>query len=231
MMYLITGTSRGIGKALAELLLKKGESVIGISRTNTISHPKFTFVACDLSDPRSIEGLTIPIPATQIVLVNNAGILGEIGRISQLTTDTWNSVFQVNLLSVVQLTQKIYNQTDKNKFTLVNISSGAANRAIPSWGAYCASKAALNMFSMNFFLEERELGYTPKVYAVAPGVIDTAMQEQIRSTEKNKFSGLENFIALKENGQLYSPIETAERLLKLLATEYNGEVMYDLRTI
>lgn len=230
-MYIITGTSRGIGKALAELLLDKGETVIGISRTNTVVHPKFTFIECDLSNPASVRELEIQTPKSSVILINNAGILGEIGRISQLTTDTWKSVLQINLLSVVQLTQKIYNQTDKNKFTLVNISSGAANRAIPSWGAYCASKAALNMFSMNFFLEERELGYTPKVYTVAPGVIDTAMQEQIRSAEKNKFSGLENFIALKENGQLFSPDEAAQRLLQLLAREYDEEVIYDLRQI
>lgn len=230
-MYVITGTSRGIGRALAELLLEKGESVVGISRTNSLSHANFTFIKCDLSDPGSIEKLAIPVSNMAITLVNNAGILGEIGRISQLTKDTWTSVIQVNLLSVVQLTQKIYNQTDKDRFTLVNISSGAANRAIPSWGAYCASKAALNMFSQNFFLEERELGYTPKVYAVAPGVIDTSMQEQIRNTSKNVFSGVDNFIALKENNELYSPLEAAERLLQLLAREYDEEIVYDLRSI
>lgn len=230
-MYIITGTSRGIGRALAELLLEKGETVIGISRTNTVVHPKFTFIECDLSNPTSVSKLDIQTSNSPVILINNAGVLGEIGRISQLRTDTWPTVFQVNLLSVVQLTQKIYSQSDKNNFSLVNISSGAANRAIPSWGAYCASKAALNMFSQNFFIEERELGFKPKIYAVAPGVIDTAMQEQIRNTSSEDFSGVDNFKALKQNGQLFSPGEAAQRLLQLLAREYDEEVIYDLRQI
>lgn len=230
-MYIITGTSRGIGKALAELLLDQGETVVGISRTNNLSHPNFTFFSCDLSNPIALDELVIPISDDKVILVNNAGILGEIGRISQLEISTWKEVFQVNLLSVVQLTQKIYNRSNKNQFTVVNISSGAADRAIPSWGAYCASKAGLNMFSKNFLLEEQELGFTPRVYAVAPGVIDTSMQEQIRNTSKEEFSSVDNFIALKENNQLYSPKEAANRLLQLLEKEYDGEVTYDLRQI
>src|SRR5690606_16985856 len=121
--------------------------------------------------------------------------------------------------------------SDLDDFSLVNISSGAANRAIPSWAGYCASKAALNMLTETFYLEELEKGNNPIVYAVAPGVIDTDMQVQIRSSLQSDFSSVDNFKALKSNKSLFTPKEAAVKLLYLLEKPFDGEVFQDLRKL
>ena len=87
------------------------------------------------------------------------------------------------------------------------------------------------MLSENFYLEERELGRSPKVYALAPGVIDTPMQEQIRSSSVADFSAHGKFVDLKANNELYSPEEAVERLLQLLILPYEDKVFFDLRDL
>ncbi len=232
MIYIITGVSRGLGKAICDLLLERGERVIGIGRSHDYQVPEFTFLECDLSDSSSIEELHFPLFNESVVLINNAGILGEIGRLSEKNNNTPDLVMQVNVVAPIKLLQKAYHSTyDKAKFTVVNISSGAANRAIPSWASYCASKAALNMYSETFYEEEKELGRNCKVYAVAPGVIDTGMQQQIRNANQSDFSSVDKFRKLKEDNELFSSEEAAQRLLKLLDLPYEGEVFYDLRDL
>lgn len=230
MNYIITGVSRGIGKALAEECLSLGSTVIGIGRKHEIKHPNFSFVQCDLSEPDEVENIKINVPEGAVTLINNAGILGNIKRLSEQLTPDVAEVLNINTITPVLLANLVYNSvTDKNAFCLLNISSGAANRAIPSWASYCASKAALNMFSETFYLEEKERGFSPRVYAVAPGVVDTEMQQQIRNTSKVEFSSVDKFQDLKTNNELYSSDFVAKNLLELLSRPYDGKVFYDLR--
>ena len=78
-LALITGTGGGIGKAIAELLLKEGYLVFGYSRTNKINHPNFTFTSIDLSDLSQVNDLSLPIiDSDNILLVNNAATIGKI---------------------------------------------------------------------------------------------------------------------------------------------------------
>jgi benzil reductase ((S)-benzoin forming) len=231
-MVIITGVSRGFGKALAQHYLAMGEKVVGIGRSATIQHPNFSFLYCDLSDLNAIDALSIELFDEQVTLINNAGILGDIRRLSDKVVSDLDTVMNVNVSAPTRLMLKIYGQmSDKNAFTLVNISSGAANRAIPSWAAYCASKAALNMITETFALEELEKGNAPKVYAVAPGVIDTDMQAHIRGTDTAHFSAVANFQRMKNEGELFSPDEAAKRLVLLLAKQYDDTIFHDLRTI
>lgn len=232
MIYILTGVSKGLGKALTENLLAQNSSVIGVGRSHDFDHPKFSFIQCDLSDKSAVENIKISIPPAPVTLINNAGIIGEIKRLADQSKPDVLDVLMLNTVAPVVLWHKIYNLvSNKDDFTLVNITSGAANRAIPSWAAYCASKAALNMLSETFMLEEKEKGNNPRVYAVAPGVMDTSMQKQIRNSSEDDFSSVKNFIALKENDALFSPEEAANRLLQLLNKPYSGEVFYDLRSI
>lgn len=231
-MIIITGVSRGLGKAIAEQYLAKGEKVYGIGRSSSILDSNFTFISCDLSNLDAVNALHFETISEPVTLINNAGIIGNIKRLSDQISIDFDEVMTVNVTSPVLLTQKIYAAIpNKNEFTLVNISSGAANRAIPSWASYCASKAALNMITETFFLEEKEKGNHPKVYAVAPGVIDTGMQAQIRGVELNDFSARDNFVAMKEDGVLFSPEEAANRLIFLLKEAYSNSVFVDLREV
>jgi benzil reductase ((S)-benzoin forming) len=221
-----------LGLALAKALLARNEHVIGIGRSTSLEHPNFRFISCDLSRLEDIQLLGFPVLEGPVTLINNAGILGEIGRISQLESPDFDTVLTVNTLAPYYLTRALYSRlSEPENFTLVNISSGAAKRSIPSWAAYCASKAALDRWTENFYLEELELGRALKVYAVAPGVIDTDMQAEIRNVDETVFSAHQNFVALKANDQLYSPEYAAELLLKLLENEHEGQVCMDLRQL
>lgn len=231
-MIIVTGVSRGVGKAVAELYLEKGYEVIGLGRTNVLEHENYSFFQLDLADSTALKSFDLSWIKDSVTLINNAGIIGNISRISDQVDWDLSDVLQVNTIAPMELAKKVYEKCASSEdFTLVNISSGAANRAIPSWAAYCASKAALNMLSETFYLEEKEQNRNIKVYAVAPGVIDTDMQKKIRSTDPSEFSALQNFIDLKENDQLFSPEECADRLFSLLNKSYSGEVFYDLRNI
>lgn len=230
---IITGVSRGIGKATALLFLEKGYEVIGVGRSHNIAHKNFSFLPLDLKAWKAVENFQLPFIKTEkLILINNAGILGEIGRISELDRDIAGEVMQVNVVAPMQLTGKAAKMCGNTiSFTLVNVSSGAGRRAIPSWGAYCASKAALDAFSESFYLEEIELGRSTKVYAVAPGVIDTGMQEQIRAASPESFSGVDNFKQLQVKNELDSPAVTALKLFKLLHVPYNEVVKCSLRDV
>ncbi len=231
--YIITGVSRGIGKALAEHFLSKNHAVIGIGRMHSIHNPNFHFIELDLLDSAAIQQLQLPtIESDEIILINNAGIIGNIERISSMKIDCISEIMQVNVTAPIQLTRKISEICgNKKHFTLVNISSGAGKRAIPSWAGYCSSKAAIDMFSQTFLLEERELGRATKVYSVSPGVIDTDMQIQIRATDESSFSSLENFQNLKSENKLETPERIALKLDKLLSIPYSDEVLFALNDV
>lgn len=229
---IITGVSRGLGKALVETFLAENYKVIGIGRSSDIQDSGYIFCKLDLSDWQAVEDFQLPTLEGEITLINNAGVLGNVGRISEMETDFSGEVMQVNVTAPIQLTRKVSHICENRlPFNLVNISSGAGKRPIPSWAAYCASKAALDMFSQTFFLEEQELGRNTKVYSVAPGVIDTDMQQLIRAANENAFSSLENFKKLKENNELESPSRISAKLLKMLRLPFDGNILYSLRDI
>lgn len=231
-MIIITGVSRGLGKAIVERYLNNGGQVMGIGRSHSFDHPNFQFVKCDLSNLEEVRNLQFEQFSAPVTLINNAGIIGNVNRLSGDEVTDIDRVLTVNVSAVAILMQKVYAAvSNKNEFTLVNISSGAGRRAIPSWAAYCASKAALNMLTETFFEEEKELGHSPKVLSVAPGVIDTGMQTQIRNADASQFSGLDNFVRLKDEGELYSPEHAALRLEVLLTQNTGEDIFQDLRNV
>lgn len=231
-MFIVTGVSKGLGQAIVKLLLGQDEKVIGIGRSHQFNHPKFSFIQCDLIDINAIKNIQLPVLKGQLTLINNAGTLGNIKRLSDQKALDIKKVLLVNTIAPTELTNIVYNSLEsKNDFRLVNISSGAANRAIPSWAAYCASKAALNILTEAFFMEEKEKGNNIVAYAVSPGIIDTEMQMQIRNTDPSNFSATQKFINFKEDNELFTPKEAAERLMLLLKAPFNQEIKADLRDV
>ncbi|RLD52654.1 MAG: short-chain dehydrogenase [Bacteroidetes bacterium] len=235
--YFITGTSSGIGKALAEQLLKENEvNVIGISRTCTISHPNYQHFSLDLSNTEAADTFHFPklSDTKEIVLINNAGMMSEIKRIGQQNNENILNDYNVNIVSPSILMNnfiKAY-QNYTCKRIILNVSSGAGRHTVDAWSVYCASKAALDMFSKNidieqsFFPKEKQI----KIFSVAPGVIETRMQEQIRKTSEKDFSDVKKFVNLKNDGMLSSPEETAKKLLYILENiQFFNEVISDVR--
>lgn len=208
----ITGISRGIGEALAQTYLKNGWQVIGIGRNSSIKMD-IPLLKLDLEDPTQLEEFIFPsLESQEIHLIHNAGIIGEIARVGTPLKQDTQALFQVNVIAPLELTQKFLSTYSKELPKMIAfISSGAGRRPIPSWANYCASKAALDLYAQTLSEEQIELQANTRVFSVAPGVVDTNMQDQIRETSQDHFSSLANFRLLKIENKLVSPLEVAQK--------------------
>ena len=224
--YLITGASQGLGRSLAEaILVLPGTHVLGISRHVTIEHPRYQHQPLDLSDIEAVEHnlgkIFVARPDAQsITLINNAGTLGEIGYVGELPNEHFQFVFDLNVVAPAMLMNAFlstYGEQTGIPRTVLNISSGAAQRPVDGWAAYCASKAALNALSETTQKEQNLRGSGVRIWALAPGVVDTAMQAHIRTAEAAQFSEAEKFAGFHAEGQLRSTAAVATDILGWLA--------------
>lgn len=225
--YLITGASQGLGRALAEAILERPDTqVLGISRHATVEHPRYQHQPLDLSDIEAVGHnlgkIFSPRPDAQsLTLINNAGTLGEIGYVGELPNEHFQFVFDLNVVAPAMLMNTFlstYGGQTSIQRTVLNISSGAAQRPVDGWAAYCASKAALNALSETAQQEQNMRGTGVRVWALAPGVVDTAMQAHIRTAEVEQFSEVAKFTEYHAEGQLQTPETVAERILAWLPT-------------
>lgn len=237
--YFITGVSRGIGKALAELLLKKQDTyVIGMGRTSAIKHERYEFVKIDLSNLDLVKNYQFIqiIDAESVTLLNNAGMLGDVNIVGQVKNQPIIDTFNLNAISPALLMNnftKAY-QNFSGKKMVMNISSGAGRHTVNSWSSYCATKAALDMFTSVANEEQKALKTENpvKFLAVAPGIVDTKMQEEIRAVDEAKFSDLKRFIKYKKENQLASPEEVAEKLILIMEHQDSYEnPLLDIREL
>ena len=215
----VTGASRGIGEALVHELISAGYRVIGLSRTTKIDHPNFTFVQLDLSNLEAVKSFTFDETGPHVLLVNNAGMLGEVGSVGAINDSTFERVMRVNTIAPQILMNQFIKTFKKTaeRGHILNISSGAGKNAIDGWAAYCASKAALDLFSetirLEFNLHQLENWY---IHSIAPGVVDTEMQSEIRNSNPAEFKSLDRFIALKVENQLTEPVAVAKKLFRVI---------------
>lgn len=237
--YIITGASKGIGKALAEELLQEDTNrVIGVSRSNTIHHPNYRHQPLDFSDVQAVEHnlqkVFTPMPdAGKLVLVNNAGVIGDIGYVGEgMQNERFEFVFDVNVIVPAMLMNtflQVYRQLNCPK-VVVNVSSGAGQYPVDGWATYCASKAAIDMLSMTVQKEQELRGNPVKIFALSPGIVDTGMQEQIRQSDQQEFSSVERFKAYKAKNELASPEEVGRKIASFLQhTEQYKEVLVSVR--
>lgn len=221
--YFITGTSRGIGKALAEVLLQdKNTKVFGIGRAECLEHVNYKHNKADLSKLEQVGNFEFePLEnIDSVCLINNAGALGYVNHVGQLKSDDMISTFNLNTIAPTILTNKFIAKFGKlpARKVVLNVSSGAGRHAIESWSAYCASKAALDMFSQVAYLEQHKFNAENPVhvFSVAPGIVDTKMQDDIRSVPSENFSDVDRFVAYKAKNQLSTPISVALQLREIL---------------
>jgi benzil reductase ((S)-benzoin forming) len=235
--YFITGTGRGIGAALArELLSEEGNFVTGISRECTISSENFRFVSLDLNDLEKVSDFTFPelADADSVSLINNAGVLGEVKYMGENDNRSLIRTFNVNTIAPALLMNsfmKMYSGYDIPK-TILAISSGAGRYPVDGWGGYCSSKSAIDMITRVTALEQEIKPSGFRVFAVAPGVVETAMQDKIRTVNPEDFSRVQDFIDYKNKGELLQPQTVASKLISVLFKEKrNIDAVFSLRDV
>lgn len=237
-LFIITGASKGLGQGLLELALGEDHTVISISRTRTISHPKHLHLAMDLSTGKGLEAKLDKMLSridlkkiTGVHLINNAAIIEPIGEIENFKQDDIEKHIKVNLLTPMILSSWLMRSFSKKKMpiTIVNISSGAAFHPIVNWSLYCSSKSGLKMFT-DCLMEDFQSRKNFKAFSFSPGVMDTSMQATIRKQTKGTFKNVEKFKKLKQKKLLLSPDKVAQGLYELLRKpEKINQAHYDIR--
>ena len=236
----VTGHSRGIGEAVAEHLLARGARVLGVSRHgNATLMARFPHrleeVALDVADGEALARWLAGAPLERFLgnsetplLVNNAGVLQPIGPLeTQELERVWRAV-AVNLGAALVLSAAFVQATaSARERRILQVSSGAARKAYAGWSIYCATKAGLDHHARCVALDR-----TPGllISSVAPGVVDTEMQAEIRASTDERFPDRQRFVDMHRDKALPSPDQTGGRLVEyLLSDQFGAEPVFDLR--
>ena len=225
---IVTGHSRGLGAAVAQELTQRDIRVLGVSRSRADKvGPGLREVALDLSDPAATNAwlasgdlAAFLDGASTALLVNNAGLLQPIGKLEHQDPAAVTRAVAVNVGAALALSAAFARATSQTQDRrILHVSSGAARNAYAGWSVYCATKAALDHHARAVVLDGSP---RLRIASVAPGVIDTDMQTDIRATPEDRFPERERFIRLKEEGALRSPAEAARALVDLLLSPSFG---------
>lgn len=247
-LYIITGASRGMGLCLAQQLILPGNSLLCISRQ---TNPMLSELAeqqqvplaqwmADLQDATQtaseLQAWLNPQLAKldSITLINNAGMIPQIAPLSDVPAADIARALRVGIEAPMLLTAAFLQTTAhfSGAKKVLNISSGLGRRAMASQAGYCAAKAAMDHFTRCLALEEALKPHGAKVCSLAPGVIDTDMQVQLRSAPSAAFPDQAAFIGMKEQGSLTSPHEAAGRLIAYLSrSDFGSNPVADVRDV
>ena len=237
MRALLTGHTHGLGAALAAGLLQRGVQVLALSRGGAPEHAGLTQVALDLSDSAALatwlngDALRDFLAgAGQVMLINNAGTLGPVKPPGRQSAPALAQAVALNVAAPLMLTDALIAASpDAHDRRIAHVSSGAARTPYAGWSVYCATKAALDQHARAAALDAPA---GCRIVSVAPGVIDTAMQAQIRATPDSDFPNRARFEALQRDGALWPPAEAAARFIDhLLSPQFGDEAVVDLRTL
>ena len=221
-LFLVTGTSKGLGAALRdELAQDAGNVVICFSRAPSNADAPIN-IHVDLADIASIapafstcESMIASRQWQLAVLINNAGVVGPVDNFDRLDPLAIANNINVNLVAPMVL-QGLFASATRScakQRLVVNISSGAARRAIAGWTVYCAAKAGLEMATRAAALVIDE-GLT--ICSLAPGVVDTPMQAQVRALNESAFPDVARFRAMKIDRVLREAGDVARDIVKLI---------------
>ncbi|MGZ5243534.1 MAG: SDR family NAD(P)-dependent oxidoreductase [Bacteroidia bacterium] len=219
--YFITGTSSGLGKAMAEICLRDGHTVTGISRHQSIHHQNYFHLQTDLSKTENLSAFSFEqqkVDCEKIVLINNAAQIEPVKYSGHADNEDIIQAYTLNVIAPAVLINTFIATFENHsaKKYIVNISSGAANYPVDGWSVYCSSKAALDMISRTVAMEREKEKSSFKVASIAPGIVDTAMQSTIRKADSHDFSRVSEFVAYKEENKLQAPEAAAEKIISAI---------------
>jgi NAD(P)-dependent dehydrogenase (short-subunit alcohol dehydrogenase family) len=245
-VYLVTGSSRGLGEAIALSLLAPDAAVVGIARGSSRAlaaragaGAHVEQIGCDLAQTEALDAVVgsalsrFALPRCSLVaLVNNAGVLDPVGPVGTLDPTEVHRHVALNLVAPMLLANAFLRETRGIGASrrILNISSGAAHRARAGWSVYCAGKAGLDQFSRAIALEQRSTHDGAKVVSLAPGVLDTDMQATVRSHPAARFPDVAQFVEMQRAGTLRDPADAARQVTAFLHSEdFGTREVADLR--
>ncbi len=200
---LVTGASRGIGRAIAHTLARYGAAVVLTARTQTAvdaeaaaitaAGGRAIAIACDVSryeDVRAAVDHAVAVFGCLDILVNNAGVIDPIARLAESDVAAWAQAIDINVTGVYHgLRAAIPVMERQGRGVIVNMSSGAANSALEGWSHYCASKAAAKKLTECAHREVADRGI--RVVGLSPGTVATDMMATIKQSGVNPVSALD----------------------------------------
>lgn len=245
-LIIISGSSRGLGLALAQQLATENTLLVGISRSNNAKLAAFCHqtgatyqhISADLARVQGAEHacailqqlLAEPKHAqlAQYWLINNAGTVAPMAQSHQMQDPhAIAQALQLNVGSLMSVTATfLAHSPESADRRVLNISSGAGRGPVPGWSVYGATKAAVDHYTKTLAVEH------PTVHSVAlaPGVVDTDMQAAIRDTDVAQFPNRDRFIQLHQHQQLSSATTTAEHIAHYLARDdFGSKTIDDIR--
>ena len=225
---IVTGVSRGLGEAIANTLLAQGYSVLGIGRASgaRLAGPNYRFAEIDLVEPSTIDRV-LAAPFAQmaaarpdfVCLINNAAVGTPAGLLGTQSAVEITRSLAVNLGAPIALANLFCRSfaEDATERRVINVTSGAAGNAMPGMSSYCVAKAGMEMLTRALAAERH--GDRFRAITVRPGIIDTGMQEQMRSMPKEVLPGVALFEGFHTSGQLVPADITAGVLVAKLVVE------------
>lgn len=217
-MFVVTGGGSGIGKALTQALALRGKTVLIIGRREPLLletaafSPRIQVLCADVSTQEGRQQIVNHLSEIKTIegLVHNAGLIEPICPLNRIDEASWQKIMSTNLDTPLFLTQALEEKLHGGR--VLFIGSGAAYFPVAGWGAYCVSKAGLSMLTRCLQIESQQIAFAN----VMPGIIDTAMQEQIRSASNMDPERIAFYKKLYRQGQLISTDTVAVFLTWLL---------------
>jgi benzil reductase ((S)-benzoin forming) len=240
-LTVLTGASRGLGLGLARHILQPGHRLLTISRHAADLPPpagaELLQWTHDLSDPVPLAARLHDWLATQqrvasVTLIHNAALLSRPGPLAESDADELSRALRVGLEAPLVLSAAFLRATAAWTVPrrLLFVSSGLGRFAMAGSASYCATKAGMDHLARALALEEATRPHGARVVSLAPGVIDTDMQVQLRGADAAAFPARERFVALQRNGQLDSPAQAAAKVLAYLARpDFGSNPVGDVR--
>ncbi|HSP36415.1 MAG TPA: SDR family oxidoreductase [Frankiaceae bacterium] len=237
---LVTGGGRGLGRAVAQALAERGAAVaVGARSTEEVDSVagelreagySATSVPLDVSDPASVENAVRRVAdelGTVDILVNNAGVVWPLGMLLKVDADEWEQSIDINLTGAVRCIRAVLpGMLERGFGRIVNMSSGAAaGPGMPAASAYSVGKAGLDMVTAN--LADELSGSGVCINGVRPGVVDTSMQDYMRSLPREQVGAAfyNKFHGLHERGELSGPGPAAQLIVLLASSDRTGQTL------
>ena len=247
-LVILTGASRGLGQAMAAQYLADGAFVLGLSRGQSAELKAggaggLEQWPVDLSEPLPVaerlaawlgdfERRAVGALPKRVRVIHNAALLSDPGNVAEADPADLARSLRIGVEAPVALTAAFLRATAQwpSDRRVLFVSSGLGRRAMAGSAAYCAQKAGLDHFARALALEEQARPHGARVASVAPGIIDTDMQKQLRGADAERFPERAKFDEFHRSGALDSPATAAAKVIALLERDdYGSNPVTDVR--